>query len=55
MNGEKCSTINEILLPNSNHELNPNPHHVGTDGLSYYTAHGRLHGRGGRQHRCRRE
>lgn len=51
----QCSTIHEILLTNRKHELNPKPHHVGTDGLSYYTAHWRLHGRGGRQHRCRRE
>lgn len=36
-------------------EIDPKPHHVGTDGLSHHAAHRRLHGRGGRQHGRGRE
>lgn len=55
MNAQKGSSIHGLLPTPWNREPNPSPHHVGTDGLGYYAAHGRLHGRGGRQHRCRRE
>lgn len=51
----QCSPIHKILLIGWSCGLNPNPHHVGTDGLRDDAAHGRLHGRGGRHHGCGRE
>lgn len=49
------SAINKMAARHWDRELNANPHHVGTDGLSHHTAHWRLHRRGGRQHGGRRE
>lgn len=50
-----CLAIQEVFVRNGEREGGLQPHHVGTDGLGYHTAHWRLHGRGGRQRGWSRE